>query len=114
MLIFSFIAIPLVPPIMVIGPIVYVFYWICACDEELDDSCHCGDLRPSVQVLYENLFEYGRFRFLCINTRMCSCVEDNAIGSSVVALLIFVLVTIPFFMLILVIALGFCSTFGIV
>ena len=105
---------PLVPPLMVVVPIVYVLYWIFACDEDLDESCHCADLRPSMQVLYENFHEDGRCRFLCCDTSMCHCLRGKPVRSCLCALAIFIIFTIPLFMVIMVIAVGFCSTVGTV
>ena len=97
---------------MVICPIVWVFYWICACDTDFNESCHLAEARPSLQVLYSNFYDRGEFQFLCIDTNMCSCLRYNQIGSTIVALMLFVFFTIPLFMAIMVIAVGFCATVG--
>ena len=112
MFIFSVIAMPLVPLAMVIGPTVYMLYWLCAWDEDLEEVIYCADFRPSLQVLYENLLHHGRFCFFCIDTYTCSCLKKNAVGSFIVALLVLVLVAIPVFMVFLLIAIGFSLTFG--
>ena len=97
---------------MVICPIVWVFYWICACDTDFSESCHLAEARPSLQVLYSNFYDRGEFQFLCIDTNMCSSLRGNKVGSTIVALMLFVFFTIPLFMAIMVIAVGFCATVG--
>ena len=96
MLILSFFCIPLVPLLMLILPTCLTLYWIIACDADISFSSDTY-YRPSMQVLFEELVEEGKFSYFCIKTYRCRCLRGRDYPAFFVALLIFTLFTIPLF-----------------
>ena len=105
MFLLSFICIPLVPLLMLIGPTCFLLYDKYKFSSEL---AYMG----SIWAINNGFYYAGKFSYFCIRTDRCGCFRGRRCLSYSMATLIFILFTIPLYIIIAAITTALALVFG--